>query len=116
MERPEADLTPTQRWVAIGGWWVWFVALAGLLLRPPNPFLRKHAIWAIGWGLGLAVVFGGFPLFLLMVAAAVRSEAVRAIATLGGLGWSSLGFLVWVAGGVVNTLAVLQGKGPWMKM
>jgi hypothetical protein len=110
-----AELTQAQRIVAIGGWWLWWIAIVGFFLKPPHPLARRHAVWAVAWGLLLSVVFGFFPLLVLLIAGATGNRTFASVATLGGLGWNLLGFLVWLAAAGVNTYAVLQGKGPWLR-
>lgn len=110
-----AEPTSAQKIVAIGGWWLWWIAILGFFLKPPNPLVRRHALWAVGWGILLSVLFGFFPLLFILVAGATRNETFQGIAALGGLGWNFLGFLAWLAGAAVNTYAFLQGKGPWLR-
>lgn len=45
----------------------------------------------------------------------VLLEAAHPSDPLGGLGWSSLGLLMWLAATGVNTDAVVLGKGPWLR-
>lgn len=115
VQQTSETLTQAQKIVAIGGWWLWWIALVGLFLKPPNPLLRRHTLWAIGWGILLSVVFGFFPLVFLVIAGATGNRTFAGIATLGGLGWNFLGVLGWFAAAAVNTYAVLQGKGPWLR-
>ncbi len=112
---PQQSFTSAQKLVAIGGWWLWWIALGGFLVRPPHPLVRRHALWALGWGILISVVFGFFPLLFLLIAGATGNRTFAGIATLGGLGWNFLGILVWFAAAAVNTYAFLQGKGPWMR-
>lgn len=110
-----AEFTQAQKIVVIAGWWLWWIALVGLFLKPPHPLVRRPTLWALGWGIGLSVVFGFFPLLFLLIAGATGNRTVAGLATLGGLGWNFLGVLVWFAAAAVNTYAFLQGKGPWLR-
>lgn len=109
------EVTQVQRLVAIGGWWLWWIAIAGFFLKPPHPLVRRHAAWALGWGVGLSVVFGFLPLLFMLIAGATGNRTLAGVVTLGGLGWNFLGFLAWFAAAAVNTYAFLQGKGPWLR-
>lgn len=113
--QPLVELTPIQRIVAIGGWWLWWIAIGNFFLKSPHPLVRRHALWALGWGVLLSVLFGFLPLVFLLIAGATGNRTVAGIVTLGGIGWNLLGFLLWLAAAAVNTYAFLQGKGPWLR-
>lgn len=103
-----SGLTTAQKVVLVAAWWQWWVAPAALFLKPRHHLVSRHATWAFGWGIFTSVLFGfGSLLAGLAVAAGSVSGLVN-------LGWHLLGVLVWVAGAVVNTYAVLRDRGPWL--